>query len=229
MHPSRFILPLTMLFLSACGPAAPEATATATEPAPPSSSSTSTATPVPTATPTPFPMDEAGAFTGAPQDFMLRPEELDGAYAAQDAGEERPNSFVLENRADGAAYIQATGRLGGWLRQYNRVNGAGPSYIVQVVSLYANPVGAELSISQGWHTQVWGGIESGALELLPGVPGLGVSHLVWRNSATGDVGLEMIYRNLYIFFTGPAEGEDYYDFFAELARTHLEWIRAQEP
>ncbi len=185
------------------------------------------ASPAPTATPTPFPRDAAGNFTGAPADFVLPVDLLPDFTAGE--GEARPNSFVLENRADGEAYLAATGRLDGWLQQYDRAeDGAGPLYVVQVVNVYQDAAGAEAAISAEWHSQVYDAIAAGQLEQLTGISGLGVQHLVWRNSSNGTIGLEMVYRNLYILLTGPAEGVDYYDFFAELARAQVDWLREHE-
>lgn len=193
--------------------------------APPTEAANPTATVTPA--PTPFPLSADGLFIGAPADFLIREEGLGGEYVAQDAGEESPNSRVLELRADGEAYIAATGRQSGWRLQYNGTDGQDPPYIVQVVNTYASAEGASLVLSREWHADVWALIDSGQLELLPGISGLAVEHLVWRDG-TGTVAVEMVYRNLYIFFTGPSNGADNYDFFASLARTQLDWIRSRE-
>lgn len=176
---------------------------------------------------TPFPM-ASGLFTGAPQDFMLQDDELGGQYAAADAGAESPNSVVVEGRADGAAYIEATGRVSGYRMQFNRTaNGETPTYIVSVVNIYETAEGAQPVLSRDWHPDVWSRIDSGELTLLPEIEGLDAEQLVWQDT-TGTVGVEIVYRNLYIFITGPGEGGDQYRFFADLAKGHLEWIQAGE-
>lgn len=174
--------------------------------------------------PTPFPM-ENGVFTGAAQDFLLQERELGGQYASADAGVESPNSAVLEGRPDGEEYLAATGRVGGWRVQFNRNEGEteGPTYVVNVVNIYESAEGAQLTLSQEWHQDVWSLIYNGQLTQLPEIEGLDAQHLVWQD-ANGTVGVEIVYRNLYILLTGPSEGGDQYQFFADLAKTHLEWV-----
>ncbi len=175
-----------------------------------------------------FPLSADGLFTGSPQDFLLRLDELGGSYFAPDAGASSPNSRVVELRPDGQAYIDATGRRDGWQVQYNRSAGNGPSYIVSVVSIYDKADGPHLALSREWHQQVWDRIDSGELTLLPAIPNFNYEHLIWKD-ATGTIGVEIVYRNLYIFFTGPSDGPDQYDFFANLAKAHIEWLQAGEP
>ena len=175
----------------------------------------------------PFPMED-GLFTGAPQDFLLRAEELGGQYAAADAGAETPNSLVLEGRSDGQAYIEATGRLSGYRVQFDRTSeGNTPTYIVNVVNIYEHAEGAQLVLSPEWHQDVWSRIDSGDLTHLPDIPGLAAEQLIWRDAAD-TIGVEIVYRNLYIFFTGPSGGGDQYQFFADVVKGHLEWIKAGE-
>jgi hypothetical protein len=180
------------------------------------------------ALPTPFPMSD-GIFIGAPQDFLLPDSVVPSDYAAQDTGSESPNSRVLEGRPDGAAYIEATGRLNGYQIQFNHVGeGGDPLYIVQVVVTFENAEGATLALSREWHADVWNRIDSGEFELLPEIDGLDAEHMVWRDPVTGTVAVEMVYRNLYILLTGPSDGGDNYQFFADLAQAHLDWIIAGE-
>lgn len=177
---------------------------------------------------TQFPM-ENGVFTGAPQDFLVQETEFGGQYTAADAGAESPNSAVIEGRPDGEEYLAATGRISGWRTQFNRNEDvtAGPTYVVNVVNLYESAEGARLVLSQEWHQDVWSLIYNGQLTQLPEIEGLDAQHLVWRD-ANGTVGVEIVYRNLYILLTGPSEGGDQYQFFADLAKAHLEWIQAGE-
>jgi hypothetical protein len=168
-----------------------------------------------------------GIFTGAPQDFVLQPGELE-AYAQADAGSETPNEAVLSGRADGQAYLDATGRLNGYRIQFNRTQGeVTPSYIVNVVNTYETAEGALLVLSREWHADVWSLIDSGTLTLLPAIPGLAAEHLVWQDP-NGAVGVEIAYRNLYILLTAPGDGGDAYATLSELAVNHLNWIQAGE-
>jgi hypothetical protein len=225
---------LASLWLAACGGqtvmptetqqllSAEQVPASATETPQPS------ATPTVTATPTPFPM-AGGVFSGDAQAFLVSADLLAGVYTATDAGFESPNSRVIELRPDGALYVLTTGRRGGWQLQFDRVSeGETPPYFINVVTIYESAEGPRLALSREWHQDVWARIDSGELEQLPNSEGLDTEHLVWRD-ASGTVGLEIAYRNLYLFFTGPASGGDDYAFFADLARAHLDWIKASQP
>jgi hypothetical protein len=178
--------------------------------------------------PTPFPLSSDGLFLNNPQDFLVQPETVGSAYTADGSGTESPNSRVIELRPDGAAYVEATARRAGWQIQYNRTaEGDSPTYIVNVVNIYDKLEGPQLTLSRDWHADVWNRIDSGELTLLPSIPGLDAEHLVWQ-TADGTIGVEIVYRNLYIFLTGPTEGADQYDFFANLAKAHVDWIRNGE-
>jgi hypothetical protein len=176
--------------------------------------------------PTPFPMAN-GIFTGAPQDFVLQPGELE-VYAQADAGGETPNDAVLAGRADGEAYLEATGRISGYRMQFNRTRGEDtPSYVVNIVNTYETAEGALLVLSREWHADVWSLIDNGTLTQLPSIPGLAAEHLVWQDP-NGAVGVEIAYRNLYILLTAPGDGGDAYAFLSELAVNHVNWIQAGE-
>lgn len=219
---------LLLIALVACSPATTEPPApatsapTATEAPPPTEQPTATPTPMP------FPMSDS-AFSGEAQDFIVSADEVDGAYTAANEGFEVPNSSVIDLRSDGALYVLTTGRRGGWQIQYNRTGDAEtPPYFVNVVTIFDDADGASLALSRDWHTDVWARIDSGELEQLPEIPGLDAEQLVWRD-ASGSVGVEIVYRNLYLFFIGPPSGGDDYAFFANLVQAHLAWIQAREP
>lgn len=174
-----------------------------------------------------FPM-ENGVFTGTPQEFLLEQNDLGGQYTAADAGAETPNSTVIEGRADGEAYVETTGRISGYRIQFNRLSdGETPTYIINVVNVYESAEGAQLVLSREWHQDVWSRIDSDELALLAEIPGIDGSQLLWQDAA-GTVGVEIVYRNLYIFLTGPSEGGDQYQFFADLASAYLARIQAGE-
>lgn len=176
-----------------------------------------------------FPLSADGLFTGSSQDFLVRLDELGSNYFAPDAGTQSPNSRVVDLRADGQAYVDATGRRDGWQVQYSRSDGDGPIYIVDVAVLYNSAEGAQLSLSRDWHQQVWDRVDSGELVLLPAIPDFEYEHLIWRD-ANGTIGIEVVYRNLYILLAGPTEnGVDQYDFFVDLARNHIKWLQDGEP
>lgn len=180
------------------------------------------------AQPTRVPFQMAGEnFLSAPQDFLLPAELTNGAYVPMSAGTESPNSRILELRADGQAYIAATGRLVGWQRQLDRQSGAGPLYLVNIVNIYETANGPVTVLSREWHADVWNRLDSGELTLLPDLPGVDAEHLVWQDGS-GGIGVEIAYHNLYLLLTGPGDGTDQYAFFADLVPRYLQWIREGE-
>lgn len=180
------------------------------------------------AEPTRVPFLMAGdTFIGSPQELLLPVELTGGQYAPLSAGTETSNSRILELRDDGQAYIAATGRLVGWQRQLDRRSGAGPLYLVNVVNMYETQQGPQAVLSREWHADVWSRLDSGELILLPDLPGVEAEHLVWQDGA-GSIGVEIAYRNLYILLTGPTDGPDQYEFFAELVPAYLQWLQEGE-
>ena len=208
---------LLLLLLSAC---------TITNPAPTATHAPPSETPIPS--PTPFPMSD-GVFTGDPQDFLLNAETLEG-YTPQDSGFESDNARVIELREDGEAYINATGRLSGWQIQFNREDQRdGPAYIVHVVNTFSQLDGPALAIGPVWQSAIYNQFSNAGLEQITGLENLeGQNYLMWRDE-NGSVGLQIAYRNLLLFYTGPFESDDDAAFFAQLALRHIEWIQAGEP
>jgi hypothetical protein len=171
---------------------------------------------------------EGGLFTGVPREFALQAEELAGLYTAADAGTETDNSALLEARADGEAYIEATGRISGYRVQFNRSEEVDtPSYVLNVVNIYETAEGAELVLSREWHADVWSLLDSGQLTELPAIAGLDAPHIAWVDP-NGGVGVEFVHRNIYVLITAPGDGADTTAFITELAKTHYEWILAGE-
>jgi hypothetical protein len=205
------ICSLALLVLTAC--AAPEA---GTEPRAPLDVEMQAAAP----TRTPL-LVRDGLFIGVPRDFALQAEELSGLYAAVDAGTESDNTALLEARADGEAYLEATGRISGFRIQFDR------SEEVDVVNIYETAEGAQLVLSREWHADVWSLIDGGQLTQLPAIEGLEVPQIAWVDP-NGGAGVEFIYRNVYVLITAPGDGADTAAFVTELAKTHYDWIVAGE-
>lgn len=205
-------LPLIALLLAACAPVAKDPAEAELR-----------------AAPTRVPFEMAGdIFIRPPQAFLLNTEVLGDNYAATETGTASPNSRLLELRPDGQAYIEATGRLDGYQFQLNRTAGEGPLYIMTVVNIYETADGPSVVLSREWHADVWNRIDSGKLTQLPAISGLDAEHLVWTD-ASGTIGVEIAYRNLYILLTGPTDSGDQSAFFANLARDYISWIQAGEP
>jgi hypothetical protein len=225
MYRSKHIAFAVGLFamLAACSAQTSPAISTANPQTPNTPTPTKTATP----SPTPFPMQD-GLFTGNAHGFLLTGALIPG-YSLQDEGFESANDRVIELRDDGEAYIAATGRQSGWQIQFNRQEGGeGPSYIVHVVNTFSQLDGPVLAISPDWQQTIYAQFENGGLEQLSSVEGLeGQTYLMWRNN-DGSVGLQIVYRNLLLFYTGPYESDADPLFFAQLALNHIAWIQSHE-
>lgn len=226
IRPIALPLLLLGLLLAACTPAPGEVIAPAAGAAP---SATPAATRTPPPTPTPFTLSAEGNFIGEGREFILPEDELLGLYAPVDEGLELSNQRLLDLRPDGEAYLQATGRQSGWQATYQRIQEAdAPPLLISIVVLYEDANGPATAVSREWHMDVWSRIDSGELQRLPDIPGLEIPHLVFQN-AEGTVGVEMLYRNLYVFLTASSDGGDSYEFLARLAKAHLAWIQSREP
>jgi hypothetical protein len=218
MNRYAFVTALALLVLSAC--AAPEANTEAQAPL-----DVEMQAAAPTRTPL---LVRDGLFIGVPRDFVLPAEALSGLYLAADAGTESDNNGVLENRADGEAYLEATGRISGYRIQFNRSEEVDtPSYVLNVVNIYETTEGAQLVLSREWHADVWSLIDGGQLTHLPDIEGIDVPHIAWVDP-NGGAGVEFIYRNIYVLITAPGDGADTAAFVTDLARTHYYWIVAGE-
>lgn len=170
---------------------------------------------IPTATPT----SDSLPVPGLAMEYVLQSNMLDNGCSTDGLGSESPNTRVLELREDGEDYLLATGRKDGWQIRFDCTDN--PRLIVNVVVTYNTLAGPIQALSREWHVEVWDRIDTGELEQLPDMPGLGEHQIVFRD-ANGTIGVEFTYRNVYFFLTGTAdEGVDNYDFFAELAAAQL--------
>ena len=157
-------------------------------------------------------------------DYALAPEGLSNGCSAEGIGTESPNERVLELRTDGAAYLEATGRIEGWQFRFDCTEN--PNLIIIVVIKFDSPQGPELTLSREWHKEVWGKIDDGQLEQLADVAGLSENQIVFKDTH-GTIGVEFTFQNFYIFVTGTAvEGMDNYEYFADLAAAQLAHISA---
>ncbi len=188
-----FLVGISLLLLVACAPA---------EVIP-----TPTATLIPTTIPTPIPLQA--------KDYVLQAELLENGCSSDGVGVESTNERVLELREDGAAYIEASGRIEGWQIVFSCSEN--PNTIVSVVNRYENEQGPILTLSREWHAQIWTLIDDGVLEKLPDIPALGEHQIVFRDP-NGSIGIEFVFQNFYFYLTGTSEdGSDNSDFFTDLA------------
>jgi len=178
----RISLVLIVLLLSACTAETPSAsqietaiaqtqaanlTFTPTEK--PTRTDVPTNTPEPTATyppeptttftpePTPSPTPDVRIIVGNPEDYILLPEDLPNKYILN-RGDSTPhiNSEILSARGieDGKAYLEATGRLGGWIIWYECVESTAiaPDWIRSYIVMYDSVDGPDIAMLPEWNT-----------------------------------------------------------------------------
>ena len=163
---------------------------------------------------------------GSAESYAISADLLPEGCQASGPGIERPNSGVLEVRSDGESYLEASQRLEGWQIQFDCPDN--PGLIVNVVTTYGTLEGAAITLSRNWHGEVWERIDSGQLERLENMPGLGDLQIVFQDT-NGTVGVEFVYRNVYFFLTGTSVGgADNYEFFSELANRYLATIKSSQ-
>jgi hypothetical protein len=176
----KISLLLIVLLLSACAPAAPSdsqietaiaqtqaANPTLTPTEKPTSTFIPTRTPEPTLTqtpeptftftpePTPSPTPDVRVIIGNPEEYILLPEDLPHKYILN-RGDSTPhvNSEILSARGieDGKAYLEATGRLGGWIIWYECVErtAIAPEWIRSYVVMYDSVDGPDIAKLPDW-------------------------------------------------------------------------------
>jgi len=125
----------------------------------PTTEPTFTYTPEPSPTPTSTP--DIRIISGDPEDYILVPEDLPDKYILR-RGNSTPhlNSEILSARGteDGKSYLDATGRIGGWIIWYRRVSDIpiAPDWIRSYIVIYDNIDGPLTAISPefDWITDI---------------------------------------------------------------------------
>lgn len=180
---------------------------------------TASATLMQSAAPSPLPLQA--------KDYVVKEDMLENDCVPDGTGLDNSNELLLEAREDGEAYLEATGRIEGWVFQYNCSEN--PRTVVSVANIYESSDGPILALSREWHSEVWDLIDEGLLEHLQDIPELGENQIVFRDP-NGFIGIEFAYENTYLFVTGTGDDEvDHYDFFAELAIMVLERAKTLNP
>lgn len=105
----------------------------------PTNEPTFTNTPEPSPTPTSTP--DTRIISGDPEDYILIPEDLPDKYILRRGGSTpHLNSEILSARGteDGKRYLEATGRIGGWIIVYVRVSDIpiAPEWIRSYIVMY---------------------------------------------------------------------------------------------
>lgn len=144
----------------------PTTTYTQEPTATPSPIPTDTLTPVPTSSPTPIPTQsptpDIRIIGGDPEDYILVPEDLPDKFILS-RGNSTPhlNSEILSARGveDGKKYLDATGRIGGWIIWYYRASEIpiAPDWIQSYIVMYDSVEGPVVAKSDeyDWVDEDW--------------------------------------------------------------------------
>jgi hypothetical protein len=198
---------------------------------------TATSTPEPTATftpePTPSPTPDVRIIVGNPEDYILLPEDLPNKYILN-RGDSTPhiNSEILSARGieDGKAYLEATGRLGGWIIWYECVESTAiaPDWIRSYIVMYDSIDGPDIAMLPEWNT-VYEGYETIDLDLKLGE--WNRVSVYKERQASGKYFLryviEFTYRNIWAEIYGSGiESDVRHEYLENAARAVLEKLEA---
>ena len=183
----------------------------------------------PTELPTVTPIPDRRIILGDPEDYILARQDVPDQYILK-SGNSTPhlNQEILYVRGveDGNAYLEATGRIGGWIIRYDLVDSdaIAPLWIRSYVVMYDNVDGPDLTVSPAYDS----GYED--YEVLDVPMDLGEWNLVLRKTERQSSGkniiwyaIEFIYRNVWAQVMGYGyESKVNHDYLENLARTMLE-------
>ena len=123
---------------------------------------TNTSTPEPSATftpePTPSPTPDIRIIVGRPEDYVLQPDDLPNKFILR-AGKSTPHEnyeiLSVRGKENGKAYLEASGRIGGWIIWYDCVESTAiaPDRIRSYIVMYDLIDGPVIANSDEWK---WG-------------------------------------------------------------------------
>jgi hypothetical protein len=195
----------------------------------PSETPTLSPTVTPTDTPTITPTPDKRIILGNPEDYILLPIDIPDHYILQ-SGDSTPhlNQEILYVRGteDGKAYLEATGRIGGWIIYYvlSDPTAIAPEWIRSYVVMYDKVDGPSIVISPEFEFP-WEGAEIVNIEMDLGDWSLvqikkerqpSGKNLVWY-------AIEFIYKNVWAEVMGKGfESDINHQYLENLARIMLQ-------
>lgn len=191
---------------------------------------TFTPTNTPTATLTLTPTPDMRIIKGDPDDFILTKEDLPDNYILY-PGDSTPhnNSEILDVRGieDGKGYLDATGRIGGWIIWYGLANETvvAPKWIQSYIVIYDNADGPSIAKSPKWD---WvGENEEEILDIDIELGDWNRVYTVKERQSSGKVtvfyAIEFYYRNVWARVSGYGiESDIRHEYIENAARAVLE-------
>jgi hypothetical protein len=194
---------------------------------------TSTPTSSPTSSPTPIPTPDARIIIGDAEDYILQKSDFPDKYVLL-PGNSTPhlNSEILGARGieEGKAYLEATGRIKGWLIWYylDSPTAIAPEWVMSYIVMYQTAKGPELAMSPEWNN-VYENFKLGEYELVEKNLDLGDENLVYFEREMQPSGeyyvwyyIDFRYRNVWAEVLGQGlESDVRPDYIEELARIVL--------
>ena len=241
-----FLLITILLLLAACAPSeasiqtaiAETRIAQSTSTFTPTFIPTSTAFPSPTLTLPPSPTPDVRVIIGDAEDYILQKSDFPDKYVLR-PGASTPhlNEEILGARGEeeGKAYLEATGRIKGWIIWYNLVSptAIAPEWIQSYIVMYKTAEGAELAMGQVWNKDTFESIRLGDLERLDKILGLGDENIVVFERKMQSSGeyyvwyyVEFRYRNVWAEVLGQGlESDVRPEYIENLARSVLKKLQ----
>lgn len=211
-------------------------TNTQTETLRPSPTSTFTLTPEPTSTLTPTvtftPTPDIRIIEGDPDDFILSKDDLPDKYILY-PGDSTPhnNSEILDVRGveEGKAYLDATGRIGGWIIYYGLVDDTviAPEWIRSYIVMYDNVNGPSIAQSPEWD---WAGEDREILDINVNLGDRSRVYTIRERQSSGKVyvfyAIQFSYRNVWAEVMGIGyESDIRHEYVENAARAVLEKLK----
>lgn len=176
---------------------------------------------------------------GDAEDYILTRADIPDRYTLG-SGNSTPhlNSEILSARGvtDGKAYLEATGRIKGWIIWYHRAADTviAPEWIESYVVMYKTAHGAALAMGPDWNNDFYDDVKSGKIEQFSSLADLGDANLVYRTRTRQSSGaylvgytIEFRYRNVWTEVYGEGGDSDIRpEALEQLARTVLERLKA---
>jgi len=194
---------------------------------------TSTASPSPTTQPTFSPTPDLRVIIGKPEDYILEKDDLPDKFILS-PGWSTPhiNSEILSVRGveEGKAYIEATGRIGGWIIYYDLVDSTAiaPEWIESYIVMYDSVDGPKIAKSPEWD---WLEEDQEVIEIEMDLGDWNRVTIIRERQPNGKFyvwyTIEFIYRNIWTeVMAGGMESDVRHEYVEDAARIVLAKLEA---
>jgi hypothetical protein len=198
----------------------------------PTASQTPSPSPTPTLTPTPTP--DVRVIIGDAEDYILQPSDFPDEYVLR-PGDSSPhlNAEILSVRGqeEGKAYLEATGRIKGWIIWYNRISqtAIAPEWVQSYIVMYKTTEGPAIALGPVWNKDLFEDIRLGKITRLDDKLDLGDENIVTLKREMQPSGeyyvwytIEFRYRNVLAEILGQGlESDVRPEYIENLARINL--------